>query len=143
MSGKRFEKITASLKYTDVPRPSYVDRVHEVRRLLASFNELMNQIFNAGWVVCLDESKSPWTNMRTCAAFVFCPSKPHPKGNEYHTIDDGLSGILFGLELVEGKDGAVEIEKDCRPPVAALRAAIWYNESGCVGLWILCLKSAH
>jgi hypothetical protein len=100
MSGKRFEKITAALKYTDLPRPSYVDRVHEVRQLLSAFNELMSQIFNAGWVVCLDESMSPWTNMRTCAAFVFCPRKPHPKGNEYHTIADGLSGILFGLELV-------------------------------------------
>ena len=34
---------------------------------------------------------------------MFVPHKPHPAGNEYHTIADGLYGILFGTEIVEGK----------------------------------------
>ena len=40
------------------------------------------------------------------------PRKPHPFGNEYHTICCGLSGILFSLELVEGKDRPKEYGKD-------------------------------
>ena len=34
------------------------------------------------------------------------PRKPHPFGNEYHTIADGDDGkpIMFRIKLVEGKD---------------------------------------
>ena len=69
----------------------------------------MRKIFNSGWVVCLDESMSQWTRQWTCPGFVYCPRKPHPKGNEYHTIADGKSGILFELELVEEKDEPPEM----------------------------------
>lgn len=31
------------------------------------------------------------------------PRKPWPFGDEYHSICCGLSGIMFGLEIVEGK----------------------------------------
>ena len=110
MSYQRFEQITQSLKYTSLPVPAFRDKLHEVRQLLFSFNSLMEKIFVSGWVVCLDESMSPWTRQWTCPAFVFCPRKPHPKGNEYHTIADGKSGILFGLEMVEGKDAPPEFE---------------------------------
>ena len=112
MTLSRFEAICSALKYTNRPRPSYKDKIHEVRQLLNAFNDLMEQIFVAGWVVCLDESMSPWTNMFTCPAFVFCPRKPYPKGNEYHTIADGLSGILFKLEMVEGQDEPPETFKE-------------------------------
>ena len=64
----------------------------------------MNEKFQPGWIACLDESMSTWTNKFTCPGFMFVPQKPWPFGNEYHTICCGLSGILFGLELVEGKD---------------------------------------
>ena len=90
-------------------KPTYVDKIFEVRELLQAFNQKMKQIFNSGWIVCLDESMSPWTRQWTCPGFVFCPRKPHPKGNEYHTIADGISGIMFGLEMVEGKDEPVEL----------------------------------
>jgi hypothetical protein len=61
-------------------------------------------IFIASWVSCLDESMSPWTSRWTCSGWMYVPCKPHPMGNEYHTICCGLSGIMYGLELVEGKD---------------------------------------
>ena len=32
------------------------------------------------------------------------PCKPHPFGNEYHSLCCGLSGIMYSIELVEGKD---------------------------------------
>ena len=43
-------------------------------------------------------------NKFACPGFVFCPRKPHPKGNEYHTIYWGESGIMYGWEIVEGRD---------------------------------------
>jgi hypothetical protein len=35
---------------------------------------------------------------------MFAPRKTHPMGNEYHLICCGLSGIMYAIELVEGKD---------------------------------------
>ena len=35
---------------------------------------------------------------------MFVPRKPWPFGNEYHSVCCGLSGVMYGVELVEGKD---------------------------------------
>jgi hypothetical protein len=35
---------------------------------------------------------------------MFVPRKPHPMGNEYHSMCCGLSGVMYSIELVEGKD---------------------------------------
>ena len=35
-----------------------------------------------------------------------------PFGNEYHSICCGTSGIIFGIEMVEGKDHPKEIPAD-------------------------------
>ena len=42
----------------------------------------------------------------------FCPRKPHPFGNEWHTICYGLSGIMYAVELREGKDAPKEKPTD-------------------------------
>eukprot|EP00549_Striatella_unipunctata_P014958 CAMPEP_0118686010 /NCGR_PEP_ID=MMETSP0800-20121206/7574_1 /TAXON_ID=210618 ORGANISM="Striatella unipunctata, Strain CCMP2910" /NCGR_SAMPLE_ID=MMETSP0800 /ASSEMBLY_ACC=CAM_ASM_000638 /LENGTH=65 /DNA_ID=CAMNT_0006583005 /DNA_START=339 /DNA_END=532 /DNA_ORIENTATION=+ len=60
--------------------------------------------FTPGWMTCLDESMSPWISKFTCPGFMFVPRKPHPFGNEWHTIECGISGIIFQLEPVKGKD---------------------------------------
>ena len=40
-----------------------------------------------------------------CPGWIFIPQKLHPFDNEYHTIADGLTNILFQLlEIVQGKD---------------------------------------
>ena len=39
---------------------------------------------------------------------MFVPQKPHPMGNEYHSICCGLSGVMYAIEMVEGKDKPVE-----------------------------------
>ena len=36
--------------------------------------------------------------------FFLCPRKPYPNGNAYHTICCGESGIMYGWEIVEGRD---------------------------------------
>ena len=35
---------------------------------------------------------------------MFVPRNPHPFGNEYHSVCCSTSGIMWGIELVEGKD---------------------------------------
>ena len=47
---------------------------------------------------------SMWTNKFPCPGFMFNPHKPRPFGNEYHTICCCSSGIMWGIDLVEGKD---------------------------------------
>ena len=43
-------------------------------------------------------------NKYTGLGFVVFPRKPHPKGNKYHTICCGESGIMYGWVIVEGRD---------------------------------------
>ena len=104
MSYKRFKLITKSLSYTNVSAPTYHDKYWQVRQMLQAFNDNMARIFLSSWVICLDESMSIWHNKFTCPGWIYCPRKPHPFGNEYHTACCGKSNILFSLELVEGKD---------------------------------------
>lgn len=104
MSRNRFDKILKSLEYTTHAPPPYLDRFHQVRQLMEAWNANMAEAFVPSWISCLDESISPWHNPFTCPGFIFVPRKPHPFGNEYHSICCGASGIMFGVELVEGKD---------------------------------------
>ena len=71
----------------------------------------MNAIFSPGFMNCLDEPMSVWTNKFTCPGFMFVPRKPWPFGNEYHTVCCCSSGIMWGIELVEGKDWPPELSQ--------------------------------
>ena len=79
--------------------------------MIKEWNDNMAAVFYAAWVVCLDESMSIWHNRWTCLGWVFCPRKPHPFGNEYHTACCGLTRILFSIKMVEGKDRPPELGK--------------------------------
>ena len=104
MTLARFEQITSSLTFTDIPFPQYTDKFHEVRQMIIEFNHHMKEVFIPSWVSCLDESISIWTSRWTCPGWMYVPRKPHPQGNEYHSIACGESGIMYRIELVEGKD---------------------------------------
>eukprot|EP00957_Ditylum_brightwellii_P153428 11677377-Ditylum_brightwellii.AAC.1 len=54
---------------------------------------------------------SVWANRWTCPGWIYCPRKPHPYGNKYHSIYDGLRGIMYYVEMVEGKDRLHELGK--------------------------------
>ena len=82
--------------------------------MVNAWNQNMKDVFTAGWITCLNKSMSIWTSRWTCPGYVFCPRKPHPFGNEYHTITCGVSGILFGIEMVKGKDQPPELPADPR-----------------------------
>jgi hypothetical protein len=49
------------------------------------------------------------TNRWTCPGWMLVPRKPHPMGNEYHSLCCGPSGIMYAIELVEGKDRPREV----------------------------------
>ena len=98
--------------YTDKKPPSYKDPFWEIRKLLRAWNDNMAEVFSASWVSCLDESMTKWVNAYTCPGFMFVPRKPWPFGNEFHTIACGETGILYALELVEGKDQPQEVRKE-------------------------------
>ena len=71
----------------------------------------MAKFFITGWVSCLDESMSVWTNRWTCPGFMYVPRKPHPMGNEYHSICCSSSVIMYQVELAEGKYRTKELQK--------------------------------
>lgn len=104
MSRNRFEAILGALTYTSRTPPTYKDPFWEIRELQDSWNENMVKNFVSSWITCLDESMMKWINEYTCPGFMFVPRKPWPFGNEWHTICCADSGIMFGVELVEGKD---------------------------------------
>ena len=60
--------------------------------------------FFPSWIPCLDESMSKWVGKYSCPGFMCVSRKSWPLGNEYHTIVCGKSGVLYQLELVEGRD---------------------------------------
>lgn len=113
MSKNRFNSILAALKYSDQDLPIYHDKFHQIRQMIAAWNGNMAKIFRPDWVSCLDESMSPWTNERTCPGWMFVPRKTHPMGNEYHTVCCGISGVMWAIELVEGKDAPLERTNIC------------------------------
>ena len=72
--------------------------------MIGDWNDNMEKQFEPSYVSCLDESMSKWVSQYTCPGFMVVPRKPWPFGNEYHTICCSLSGVLFAMELMEGKD---------------------------------------
>ena len=111
MSLHRFEAILTALTFTDEDRPEYRDRFWTVRKMIELWNDNMREVYCPSWVSCLDESMSIWLSKFTCPGWVFCPRKPHPFGNEYHSISDANTNIMYAIEMVEGKDAPKE-----RPP---------------------------
>uniref|UniRef100_A0A7S4I054 PiggyBac transposable element-derived protein domain-containing protein n=1 Tax=Odontella aurita TaxID=265563 RepID=A0A7S4I054_9STRA len=67
------------------------------------FNTKSMAVFLLSWLYCLDESMMVWLNNFTAPGCMVVPRKPHPFGNECHSICYCLCGIMSCLELVEVK----------------------------------------
>jgi hypothetical protein len=112
MSGARFQAITTAYRLTNLNPPEYIDKFFEIRQLQDAFNKHYETNYNPGWWNCVDESISVWLD-KFCPGFMCVPRKPHPFGNEYHTICDGfLDGgypIMWRAMIQEGKDRPPEL----------------------------------
>lgn len=112
MSRNRFYSITSALSFATSHPPAYKDKFWRVREMIAAWNKNMAEQFTPSWMNCLDESMSTWTSQWTCPGFMFVPRKPWPFGNEYHTICCAKSGVMWALEIVEGKDAPPQVEPE-------------------------------
>ena len=63
--------------------------------------------FSPSWIVCIDESMVTFLNLYA-PGWVTLKRKPHPMGNEYHTVTCPDTKILYCVEIVEGKDKPAE-----------------------------------
>ena len=124
MSQKRFETILQNISYTNKDPPAYKDRFWEVREMIEEWNRNMNNNFVPSWVSCLDESMSIWFNKWTCPGWMFVPRKPHPFGNEYHSVCCGETSIMWGIEIVEGKDSPPQRPRDPNETAVGKTAAL-------------------
>ena len=104
MTQTRFEAILSALTFTDIASPTFINKFSEVRQMVEVWGMNMKDNFLPGYMNCLDESMSVWTNKFTCPGFMFVPRKPWLFSNEYHTVCCCSSGIMWGIDLVEGKD---------------------------------------
>ena len=94
-SGRRFEQITKLLQLTDKNVPAFEDPFWEMRQLIDEWNERARENFMPSWVNCLDESTSMWFNRCSCPGWTLVPKKPHPFGNENHSIFCAASGTMW------------------------------------------------
>ena len=92
-------------------------------------------------------------NKFTCPIFVFCPCNPHRKSNTHHIIYWGESAIVYGWNIVYGRDnpipmGRPDFEKNPNTKTVGIMIwpmiALWSTgkvvvmDSGlCVLKWIL------
>ena len=105
MSRKRFD---TALSITSHDPPAFRDCFWEIHEILKAWNENMMEQFTPSWVSCLDESMSTQTSKNSCPGWMFVPHKPW-FGNEYHMVCCSLSGYLWHMEIVEGKDAPLQI----------------------------------
>ena len=112
MTQNHFKEILKALSYACDNPPSYKDPFWEIRQMIEAWNENMRENFTPSWISFLDESMMKWINRYTCPGFMFVPRKPWPFGNEFHTIACSETGILYAMEIVEGKDKPPEVKKE-------------------------------
>jgi hypothetical protein len=76
-----------------------------MRELQDAFNAHHAENYSPSWLSSLDESINTQLN-KNCPDFMIVERKPHPSGNEYHSIAYGDDGkpIMWRIKLQEGKD---------------------------------------
>ena len=73
--------------------------------MVNAYNDHYGENYIPSWLSCLDKSMKSWLD-KFCPGFMAVPCKPHPLGNEYHSIADGDAGkpIMWRIKIQEGKD---------------------------------------
>ena len=109
VSGRRSQNIGTSIRYTNIESPAFLDWFHDVRQMIEAFNDHYEDEYISSWLNCLDDSMNSFLD-KFFPGFVCVPRKPHPFGNEYHSIangvtEKGLEGnpIMWRVKLQEEK----------------------------------------
>ncbi|OWY95099.1 hypothetical protein PHMEG_00034987, partial [Phytophthora megakarya] len=108
MSRHCFEQIMNCMSFSD----GYLsdDPWKPIRLGVDRFNARRKDFVSPGNLLCVDECISAWKGREGKYCHDGLPHKtkiarkPEGKGTELKSIADGESGVLLGLELVEGKD---------------------------------------
>ncbi len=97
--------LTGAMTYTNNQLPNFEDNFFDLHQIIAAFSIHYESNYNPSWLNCLDKSMSSWLN-QLCPRFMYVPCKPHPSGNEYHSITGGDQGkpIMWQVKLQEWKD---------------------------------------
>ena len=76
-----------------------------MRQLINNFNEHYLENYTPSWLICLDKSMNSFLD-KLCPEFMSVQRKPHPHGNEYHSIADGDEGntAMYRIKIQEGKE---------------------------------------
>ena len=90
MSGRRFQNIGTAIRYTNIESPAFLDQFHDVRQIIEGWNDHYEGEYIPSWLNCLDELMNSFLD-KFCPGFMCVLSKPHPLGNEYHSIADGAT----------------------------------------------------
>ena len=107
MSHNWLDSILGALRFTNREVP-YEDGLLQMRQLEESWNQNMAQQYLPSCINVLDESMMEWSN-KWSPGFICVGRKPHPFGNERHTISCALTSILWRSQIVEGKDRPTEL----------------------------------
>ena len=107
MSRNRLENILSSLQHTD-RASEYEGGFHLMIKWEEAWNNNMEDKFSPSWLSVLGESMMEWLD-KYCPGFMCVGCKPHPFGNERHTISCALTSILFRYLIFEGKDRPKEL----------------------------------
>ncbi|GMF59478.1 unnamed protein product [Phytophthora fragariaefolia] len=103
-----FENISAALSFSDdVPSD---DPWKSIRPLIDGFNSRRRDVVSLGEILCVDECMSAWQGKEGKYCYdgiphkTKIPRKPEGVGAELNAIADGDSGVLLGLDLMEGAE---------------------------------------
>ena len=133
MSLKRFTQITRA--FSLCPRlNAEIDKFWEIRNFLEAWNVRLAEAFSPSWSVCLDESMVQWDDP-SAPGYVYIERKFTRKGNEFHTIADTFSKIVFQVELVEGKDRPLHLGAPAHESTMGKTAALLLRLTEKAQLW--------
>ena len=90
MSLNRFEDILPNLAHTDKNVPAYNEKLLHMRQMEDAWNANTKNVFEPFWVSVIYDKIKEWIRKHTCPAWVFVGHKPHPFGNDRHTIAWGF-----------------------------------------------------
>ena len=109
MSRNRFDSILSAISFTNREVP-YEDGFLQMFQLEEAWNHNMDQQFVPSCINVLDDSVMEWFN-KWSPGFMCVGRKPHPFGNERHTIFCALASILWRAQIMEGKYRPTELGK--------------------------------